>query len=88
MIQDRNAPCQLTSVGSMFTLFFSEKPVKDYKGAAACDLEKFSAYFTRMLKNGIFLPPSQFESAFMGLAHSKADISDTLTAVDKSLKGL
>ncbi|VAV83017.1 Glutamate-1-semialdehyde 2,1-aminomutase [hydrothermal vent metagenome] len=88
IIQDRKAPCQLTNVGSMFTLFFSEKPVKDYKGAAACDLEKFSTYFTRMLKNGIFLPPSQFESAFMGLAHSKTDIDDTLTAVDKSLKGL
>jgi glutamate-1-semialdehyde 2,1-aminomutase len=88
IFQDRGVACQLSSLGSMFTLFFSEKPVKDFKGAAKCDLEKFAVYFSRMLKNGIFLPPSQFEASFMSLAHTKADIDKTLIAVDNSLKGL
>lgn len=80
--------CTLTSAGSMFTLFFNgERPV-DYAGAAACDQKKFSRYFTRMLKAGVMLPPSQFEANFIGLAHKNEDIEKTLYAVEKSMKRL
>jgi glutamate-1-semialdehyde 2,1-aminomutase len=81
-------PCQVARAGSMFTVFFSDRPVKDYKDAKGCDLERFSKYFLRMLKNGVYLPPSQFEAAFVSLAHTKADIAKTLEAVDKCFKGL
>ncbi|MBI5598964.1 MAG: glutamate-1-semialdehyde 2,1-aminomutase [Deltaproteobacteria bacterium] len=84
----RGVVCQVARAGSMFTLFFSDFPIKNYDDAKKCDLKKFSAYFTRMLKNGVFLPPSQFEAAFMSLAHTGPDIEKTLKAMDKSLKGL
>jgi len=80
--------CTITAAGAMFTLFFnSERPV-DYAGAEACDLKRFSRYFTRMLKAGVMLPPSQFEANFIGLAHTSEDIEKTLYAVEKSMKRL
>ncbi|MEE9614004.1 MAG: glutamate-1-semialdehyde 2,1-aminomutase [Thermodesulfobacteriota bacterium] len=84
----RGVECRVASAGSMFTVFFSDKQVKSYKDAKGCDMEKFSNYFGRMLKHGVYLPPSQFEAAFVSLAHTKADITKTLEAVDKSFKGL
>jgi glutamate-1-semialdehyde 2,1-aminomutase len=84
----RGVACQVARAGSMFTVFFSEVPVKNYHDAKGCDLERFSRYFTRMLKAGVYLPPSQFEAAFVSLAHTKADITKTLEAADKSFKGL
>ncbi|HLE09438.1 MAG TPA: aspartate aminotransferase family protein, partial [Thermodesulfobacteriota bacterium] len=67
---------------------FNDSPVKNYEDARKSDLKRFSAYFTRMLKNGIFLPPSQFEAIFVSTAHTKKDIEKTLDAVDRSFKGL
>jgi glutamate-1-semialdehyde 2,1-aminomutase len=67
-------------VGSMFTLFFTETPVTDYDSARTADTARFSPYFNEMLRLGIYLPPSQFEAAFMSLAHSGADIRKTVTA--------
>ena len=84
----RGVACQVANAGSMFTLFFSDRPVKNYQDAKDCDLKRFSTYFRRMLRHGVSLPPSQFEAAFVSLAHTGADIKRTLEAVDKSLKGL
>lgn len=84
----RNVPVQVAIAGSMFTVFFSEKPVENWQDAKGCDTARFGKYFTRMLKNGIYLPPSQFEAVFVGLAHSKEDIDKTLEAADRSFKGL
>ena len=80
--------CQVQQAGGMFTVFFNDSPVKNYEDARKSDLKRFSAYFTRMLKNGIFLPPSQFEAIFVSTAHTKKDIEKTLDAVDRSFKGL
>ncbi len=80
--------CTITAAGSMFTLFFNANRPVDYAGASACDLKRFSRYFTRMLKAGIMLPPSQFEANFFGLAHTKEDIEKTLYAVEKCMKRL
>ena len=76
---------QLSQLGSMFTLFFSKKKVTNYRDARACNLKRFAHYFRIMLKEGIYLPPSQFETNFISLAHSKRDINRTLKAVDKAL---
>jgi len=80
--------CSITAAGSMFTLFFNSETPVDYAGASACDLKRFSRYFTRMLKAGVMLPPSQFEANFIGLAHTSEDIAKTLSAVEKSMKRL
>ncbi|MEE8575241.1 MAG: glutamate-1-semialdehyde 2,1-aminomutase [Thermodesulfobacteriota bacterium] len=89
IVTDKGLPYQVQQAGSMLTLFFTKKPkpVCNFKDAAACEHDKFAEFFQRMLKCGIYLPPSSYEAAFVGLAHSRADIAKTLEAVDKSLKG-
>jgi len=73
-------------VGSMCTLFFTSKPVIDYDSAKTSDTEKFSLYFNSMLEQGIYLPPSQFEAAFISTAHSERIIRKTIKASYKALQ--
>jgi glutamate-1-semialdehyde 2,1-aminomutase len=75
-------------VGSMFTAFFTGQKVRDFAGAKTSDTAKFGSFFRSMLANGVNLAPSQFEAAFMSLAHTRADIGKTVEAARKSLKGL
>lgn len=81
-------PCHVAVAGSMFTVFFTDKPVHDYNDAKGSDLKRFSKYFTRMLNKRVYLPPSQFEAVFVSLAHTDSDIAKTLDAAEKSFKGL
>ncbi len=69
-----------TQIGSMLGLFFTGDTVIDYKTAKTSDTSKYSRFFTRMLKQGIYLPPSQFETLFLSTAHTKEDIEKTLEA--------
>jgi len=71
-------------VGSMFTWFFTEGPVTDWDSAAKCDTEAFGRFFRAMLEGGIYLPPSQFEAAFMGAAHSERDVQQTVAAAKQA----
>jgi len=71
-------------VGSMFTWFFANGPVTDWNSAAKCDTEAFGRFFRAMLENGISLPPSQFEAAFMGAAHTERDIQQTIAAAKQA----
>ena len=74
----------VSHLGSMFTLFFSGKKVTSYQDAGGCDLHRFARYFRLMLREGIYLPPSQFETNFISGAHTKKDIIKTLEAVEKT----
>lgn len=71
---------QYHHVGSMFSMFFNSADVVDYETAKQSDVEAFRVYFHAMLSQGIYLAPSQFECAFMSLAHSDADIEQTIAA--------
>lgn len=71
-------------VGSMFTWFFTGDPVTDWDSAAKCDTEAFGRFFRAMLENGIYLPPSQFEAAFMGAAHTEEDVRQTVAAAKQA----
>lgn len=71
---------QLSRVGSMLTVFFSEKPVTNYKEASACNTKQFAAFFKAMLENGIMLAPSQYEAWFVSTAHDDAAIEKTIEA--------
>jgi glutamate-1-semialdehyde 2,1-aminomutase len=71
-------------VGSMFTWFFTKGPVTDWNSAAKCDTEAFGRFFRVMLDNGIYLPPSQFEAAFLGAAHSERDVRQTIAAAKQA----
>jgi glutamate-1-semialdehyde 2,1-aminomutase len=71
-------------VGSMFTWFFATGPVTDWTSAAKSDTEAFGRFFRAMLENGIYLPPSQFEAAFLGAAHSEHDVQQTIAAAKQA----
>jgi len=75
-------PVQVNRVGSMLTVFFSEKPVFDSASARAASTKRFGAFFHRMLEGGAYLPPSQFEAAFLSTAHTEGDIEQTLLAAE------
>jgi glutamate-1-semialdehyde 2,1-aminomutase len=75
----------LNRVGSMLTLFFCRGPVTDYASAKASDSARFGRFFHEMLKRGVYLPPAQFEAAFVSLAHSEADMDLTVQAAQDAL---
>ncbi len=81
---EAGVPVQCHYLGSMFTVFFSNEEVTDYESAAASDMEAFKVYFHTMLEEGIYLPPSQFETNFLSLAHSDEDIEKTIQAAKKA----
>jgi glutamate-1-semialdehyde 2,1-aminomutase len=72
--------------GSMFTAFFTEGPVVDYASAKKSDTAAFGRFFHALLDNGIYFPPSQFEAAFVSVAHTDADIQQTIDAAAKALQ--
>jgi glutamate-1-semialdehyde 2,1-aminomutase len=72
-------------VGSMFTFFFTDKQVTDWESAATCDTAKFGRFHGALLDAGVWLPPSQFEAAFLSLAHTQGDIDDTIAAAREAL---
>ena len=81
-------PMSVNRLGSMFTWFFTEKPVHDWDSAAKCDTAAFAAFHRNMLESGVFLPPSQFEAAFLSAAHTEEDIGRTIAAATKAFKSI
>lgn len=71
--------------GSMFCLFFTAQEVRNLEDAKTSDLKAFRTYFHALRQSGIYVPPSQFETNFISLAHSKEDIDTTLEAMEKIL---
>jgi glutamate-1-semialdehyde 2,1-aminomutase len=67
-------------VGAMLTVFMHDGPVCDYRAARACDTDRFGALFRHLLERGVYLAPSQFEAAFVSLAHGDAEIDRTVEA--------
>lgn len=84
----RKAKAQVTiqRAGSLFTLFFTDKgALKNYSDVFDCNLKKFSSFFRNMLKQGIYLAPSQFEANFISVKHTDNDIQKTIRAVGRAL---
>ena len=79
-------PIYSTRVGSMFCSFFTDREVYDWTTAAACNTSAFSKYFQSMLNQGIYLAPSQFETAFVSYAHTDKDIETTIRAAFESFR--
>jgi glutamate-1-semialdehyde 2,1-aminomutase len=76
----KNSSVRVNRVGSMFTVFFTNQDVTNFDTAKTCDTQRFNAHFHSMLKQGIYLAPSQFEAAFISAAHTEADIDKTIAA--------
>ena len=79
---------QVSRIGSLLTAFLSREPVIDYETATQANTELFSSFFQQMLANGIYWPPSQFEAAFISLAHTEEDIKTTIEAINQALNSL
>ena len=78
-------PAQVAQLGSLFTLFFAERPVTGWRTARGCDRERFARFFHAMLAHGVVWPPSQFEACFLSLAHTTADRAHILRAARAAL---
>jgi glutamate-1-semialdehyde 2,1-aminomutase len=78
-------PSTVNRVGSMLTGFFAPGPVTDWTSAARADRARYGAFFHAMLGRGVYLAPSQFEAAFLSLAHAPDDVAATLDAARRAL---
>jgi len=85
-IQESGIKANINRVGSMITLFFTEEKVFDYNSAKKSDTTLFADYFKKMLYQGIYFPPSQFESLFISNAHTLEDIEKTIQANRKAFE--
>jgi glutamate-1-semialdehyde 2,1-aminomutase len=88
LFSDKGIAVCINRCHSMFTIFFQEGPVYDLTSAKKSDTALFARFFQAMLKKGVWLAPSQFESVFVSFAHTNADISFTLEACAAALKNL
>jgi glutamate-1-semialdehyde 2,1-aminomutase len=75
-------------VGSMFTWFFEKGPVTDWDSASKSNAEAFGKFFRGMLDAGVYLPPSQYEAAFLGATHSEEDVQRTIAAAKQAFAGM
>ena len=82
------APTRVQRAGSMLTLFFSDRPVRNFQDALSCDRKAFARFHRLMLEQGIYLPPSQFEAWFVSTAHDEAAVERTVEAAAASLRAL
>jgi len=85
---DLKIPHQINFTSSMFQIFFTNKPVTDYATSKKANAKKFQKMFKTLLKNGIFIAPSQFEVVFLSDAHTQTDLNHTLDVYQIALKSV
>ncbi|MBI5680638.1 MAG: glutamate-1-semialdehyde 2,1-aminomutase [Methanobacterium sp.] len=88
ILDDADLNFNLAGLSSMFQIYFTKEEVYDYSSAKSADTEKFDQYFHYLLKNGLFLPPSQFECCFLSLAHDESDTQKTLEVINSALSSI
>lgn len=85
---EARVPVTINRVGSMFTVFFTEGPVFDYASAKKSDTARYARFFHLMLEEGVYLPPSQFESAFLSLSINEPETAHILRAARQTFRAL
>ena len=83
IFKKKNVPVSIQSVGSMFTIFFSRKPVRNFQDSLESDQNAFKRFFHAMVRSGVYIPPSAFETYFVSSAHGAAEFQKTLNVVKK-----
>ena len=86
IIDDEGYNIQPVGLASMFQIYFNPQPVYNYADAQQSDRKQFLRYFKTLLKEGVFIPPSQFECNFISNAHSMEDLQKTSDAIELALK--
>ena len=79
----KNVPAQVNRVGSIATVFFTDRPVTGYAAARSSDLEKFKTWYLGLLNHGIYAAPSQFEAMFLSYAHTEEQIGAIVKAAEE-----
>lgn len=85
-LDDLGLPYTINRVGSMITLFFTQRDVRNWDDAKTCDTGLYGSYFSEMLRRGMYLPPAQFEASFLSIMHDDDIIARTVEANRESLK--
>jgi glutamate-1-semialdehyde 2,1-aminomutase len=86
ILREKGVPGVVQRVGSMFTLFFTDRErVRSWDDAKTCDTARFGAFHSKMLEKGVYLPPSQFEAAFVSVMHGDKELDQTLTAARSAI---
>jgi len=88
LLTDRGIPHTVNRIGSMFTVFFTEGEVKNYSDAQRSDLKLFARFFQKLLKNGVLIPPSQFEAWFLSTAHDDRVLTEALERIERGIREL
>lgn len=86
VVTDLGLPWQVHRLGSMFTLFFKEQAPQNFSDVNGCDFKLFSNYFQTLLKNNVFIPPSQYEAWFVSSAHTVSEIDKTISLTEEFLR--
>ncbi|MDR2463605.1 MAG: aspartate aminotransferase family protein, partial [Verrucomicrobiales bacterium] len=86
LLAEKKLPWRFHRLGSMWCLFFTVSDVKNLADAQTADMAAFNRYFHVMLEGGVYVPPSQFETCFISLAHTEVEIDRTLTVMEKALR--
>jgi len=83
--EDHDLYYSINHLGSMFCIFFTESHVDSYDAVMTSDTQKYAQFYRELLKEGIYLPPAQFEVNFISCAHSMEDVDKTIAAVNRAL---
>jgi glutamate-1-semialdehyde 2,1-aminomutase len=84
----KGLPLQVPQTGSMFALFFTDKPVRDYASALTSDAAIFKKVFHSALDHGVYLPPSNYETCFISTAHDETALDQTVEVLSKAIASL
>ena len=85
-VREAGVRAQVARRGSMLTLFFTDRPVHDWAGASTCDTKMYASFFRAMLEEGVYLPPAQFETFFVSLAHTDPEIDRSVDSARRALR--
>lgn len=83
-----NVKVQVNFIGSMLTPFFTDAKVRNFDDALRCDTKLYARFFHEMLSHGVYMPPSQFEAAFISTAHSDEDVERTIEALNRAFAAM
>lgn len=83
--EDHELYYSVNRLGSMFCIFFTGQEVRSYEAVMSCDTQKYAEFYQELLKEGVYLPPAQFEVSFLSCAHDLDDINKTVVAVNRAL---
>ena len=88
ILSDKGIAHRINQIASMFIVFFTDREVYDYESAKSSNTELFGRFFRALLKEGVLIPPSQFEAWFLSTAHQEEDIDLALERIDRAIRSL